>query len=264
MMEKQFQTLALVGGCNFRDLGGYATTSGGTVRRGLIYRSGVLTYLTEADHATIAPLGIRTIIDLRRNDEIVAEPTHWAGPVQHLSWQLDESLASSQRGAEWEKVSTGVELRAWLIRFYPSMQDWLVRPLRGLFDALLSDQTPLVFHCAAGKDRTGFCAAIVLGLAGVDEDTILADFALTNTTVDLLAFARRHRAARMGLTDGAHPFEKMAPDVRDALMRADPAYLKAALDSVNEQHGSIEGYARAALGLDEAQITAIRARLVVT
>ncbi|MDT0509589.1 tyrosine-protein phosphatase [Novosphingobium sp. MMS21-SN21R] len=261
-MSDQSQTLDLVGGCNFRDLGGYPVAGGGTVRRGLVYRSGVLTYLTDGDHAAIAPLGIRTIVDLRRDDEIASEPTHWAGPVQKLSWQLDESIASSQRGAAWEQVATGPELRAWLIGSYPTMQDWLVRPLRGLFGALLDDQTPLVFHCAAGKDRTGFCAAIILGLAGVDEDTILADFALTDTAVDLYAFTRVHRAARMGLTDGEHPFEKMAPDVRDALMRADPAYLKAALDSVAERHGSIAGYAQAALGLDEAQIAAIRERLV--
>lgn len=261
-MAKQSQTLDLVGGCNFRDLGGYRAACGGMVRRGLIYRSGVLTYLTEADHVAIAQLGIRTIIDLRRDDEIAAEPTRWPEPVRNLSWQLDESIASSQRGAAWEKVATGPELRAWLMGSYPTMQDWLVQPLRGLCNALLDDQGPLVFHCAAGKDRTGFCAAVILGLAGVDEDTILADYALTDTAVDLYAFTRTHRAARMGLTDGEHPFEKMAPDVREALMRADPAYLKAALDSVAERHGSIAGYAQAALGLDEAKIAAIRERLV--
>lgn len=262
MMKQETGRLDLAGGCNFRDLGGYPATDGRTVRRGLIYRSGVLTYLTPQDHEAIAPLGIRTIIDLRRDDEIAAEPTHWASPVQNLSWQLEESIASSQRGAAWEKAATGPELRAWLIGSYPTMQQWLVRPLRGIFEALLDDQAPVLFHCAAGKDRTGFCAAIILGLAGVEEDTILADFALTNTAVDLYAFTRVHRAARMGLTDGEHPFEKMAPDVRDALMSADPAYLKAALDSVAEVHGSIEGYVRQALGFEEAQVAAIRHRLL--
>lgn len=262
MTHPRNRTPALVGGCNFRDLGGYAASGGRTLRRGLIYRSGVMTYLTAADHAAIAPLGIRTIVDLRRDDEIADEPTHWAGPVQNLSWQLEESIASSQRGAAWEKSASGPELRAWLIGSYPTMQEWLVRPLRGLFDVLLDDQTPVVFHCAAGKDRTGFCAAIVLGLAGVDEDTILADYALTDTAIDLYAFTRVHRAARMGLTDGEHPFEKMPPDVREVLIRADPAYLKAALDSVAERHGSIEGYVQQALGLDKAQIATIRERLL--
>lgn len=248
----------LSGGCNFRDIGGYPTLDRRRVRRGILYRSGVLTYLTPSDHDMIAPAGIRTIVDLRRDDEIAAEPTTWAGPVRNLSWQLDELIASSQRGAPWEHSASGAEARAWLIRSYPSMKDWLVRPLRGIFDAVLDEDTPVLFHCAAGKDRTGFCAAIVLGLAGVGEDAILADYALTNTAVDLYGFTVTHRAAGMGLTDGEHPFEKMQPDVRDALMLADPAYLKSALDSVVAAHGSIAGYARDALGLDDAQIAAIR------
>lgn len=252
----------LAGGCNFRDLGGYATRDGRRVRTGMLFRSGVLTYLTPEDHAALAPLGIRTIVDLRRDDEIAAEPTTWAGPVRQLSWQLDESIASSQRGAPWEHATSDEALRAWLIESYPSMADWMTRAVRGLLDAVIDDQTPLVFHCAAGKDRTGFCAAILLGLAGVDEETILADFALTNTAVDLFAFTRQHRNAGLGLTDGQHPFEKMAPDVRDALMRADPAYLKAALDSITARHGSIEGYVQAALGLDQIRIAALRQRLL--
>ncbi|WP_068070515.1 tyrosine-protein phosphatase [Novosphingobium lentum] len=262
MVLRQSRRFDLVGGCNLRDIGGYPTADGRRVRHGVLYRSGVLTYLTPADHEAIAPAGIRTIIDLRRDDEITVEPTTWAGPARNLSWQLDESIASSQRGAPWEHAATGAEAREWLIRSYPTMKDWLVRPLRGLFDAVLDDETPVLFHCAAGKDRTGFCAAMVLGLVGVGEDAILTDYALTNTEVDLYAFTVTHRAAGMGLTDGEHPFEKMQPDVRDALMCADPAYLKSALDSVVAAHGSIAGYAREALGLDDARIAAIRERLL--
>lgn len=262
MALQETSRLDLVGGCNFRDIGGYPTDDGRTVRRGVIYRSGVLTYLTPEDHHAIAPLAVHTIVDLRRDDEIEAEPTTWAGPVQMQSWQLEESIASSQRGAPWEHSTSGAEAREWLIRSYPTMQEWLVRPLRGIFDAVLEGHTPVLFHCAAGKDRTGFCAAMVHGLLGVGEEAILADYVLTNTAVDLYAFTVTHRAAGMGLTDGEHPFEKMVPDARDALMRADPAYLKSALDSVTAAHGSIEGYAREALGLDNAQIVAIREHLL--
>ncbi len=257
-----FSSLDLAGGCNFRDIGGYPTVDGRRVRRGLLYRSGVLTYLTPDDHGTIAPTGIRTIVDLRREDEIAAEPTTWPGPVRKLSWPLDESIASTQRGAPWEHSSSVAEARQWLIASYATMKDWLVVPLRGLFDVVLDGGTPLLFHCAAGKDRTGFCAGVVLGLLGVAEEAILADYALTNTAVDLHGFTVTHRAATMGLTDSEHPFEKMLPEARDALMRADPAYLKSALDSVVAAHGSIAGYAREALGLDEARIAAIRQLLL--
>ena len=262
MALQDVQPRDLVGGCNFRDIGGYLTRSGGTVRRGVLYRSGVLTYLTKADHAALAPIGIRTIVDLRRDDEIAAEPTTWPGPVSNVSWQMDEAIAASQRGAPWEHSASGAEARAWMIRSYATMKDWLVRPLRGLFDVVLRGGTPALFHCAAGKDRTGFCAAMVLGLVGVAEDDILADYTLTNSAVDLHAFTIRHRAAGMGLTDGAHPFARMHPEVRDALMRAEPDYLRAALDSVVAAHGSIAGYARQALGLDDAGIAAIRRQML--
>jgi len=262
MTAEQVHRFDLVGGCNFRDIGGYPAADGRRVRRGALYRSGVLTYLTPADHAVIAPAGIVTIIDLRRDDEIVAEPTNWPGPVRNLSWQLEESIASSQRGAPWEHTATAAEARTWLIQSYPAMKDWLAKPLRGLFDAVLEDQIPLLFHCAAGKDRTGVCAAIVLGLLGVEKDAILEDYCLTNTAVDLHAFTITHRAAGMGLTDGEHPFERMVPEVRDALMLADPAYLEAALDNVVAAHGSIAGYARQALGLNDAQIAAVRDKLL--
>lgn len=248
----------LIGGCNFRDIGGYPTADGRRVRHGVLYRSGVLTYLTPEDHAAVASTGIRTIVDLRRDDEIEAEPTAWAGPVRKLSWPLEESVAASQRGAPWEHSASPAEARAWMERSYATMKDWLARPLRGIFDVLLEQQAPVLFHCAAGKDRTGFCAAMVLGLAGVGEDAIIADYTLTDTAVDLQAFTVTHRAAGLGLTDGAHPFERMQPDVRDALIRADPRYLRAALGSVAAAHGSVAGYARDVLGLDAAQIAAIR------
>ena len=256
------QPFALAGGCNLRDIGGCSTRDGRRVRRGLLFRSGVLTYLTEADHAALAPAGIRTIVDLRRDDEIALEPTNWRGPVRNLTWHLDESIASSQRGAPWEHSASGAEAREWMIRSYATMKDWLARPLRGLFDVVLEGRTPVLFHCAAGKDRTGFCAAMVLGLAGVEEEAIIADYALTNIAVDLHAFTMTHRAAGLGLTDGAHPFEKMLPEVRDALMLADPAFLKSALDSVTAAHQSIAGYAQQVLGLDMVQIAMIREHLL--
>ncbi len=262
MALRDFPSFDLAGGCNFRDIGGYATSSGSKVRRGVIYRSGVLTYLTPSDHEAIASTGIRTIVDLRRDDEIAEEPTAWPGPVRNLSWRLDEAIAASQRGAPWEHAASGAQACEWMVRSYATMKDWLVAPLRGIFDAVLEGGTPVLFHCAAGKDRTGFCAAMVLGLAGVDEEAIIADYTLTNTVVDLQAFAVTHRAAGMGLTDGKHPFEKMRPYVREALMRAEPAYLKSALDSVAASHGTIAGYARQALGLDEARIAAIRQHLL--
>src|SRR3546814_6864565 len=102
------------------------------------------------------------------------------------------------------------------------------------------------------------CAAIILGVIGVSEKTILGEFAFTNEAVDLHAFIKANRAAGMGVTDAEHPLDRMNPEVRQALLSADRVYLKAALDAVTEKYGSIEGYARKALGLDDDQLSIIR------
>lgn len=256
------QLMELTGGCNLRDLGGHDAADGREVRRGVVYRSGVLSYLTPSDHNCVARARIRTIVDLRRSDEIAAEPTQWTLPVRNLAWQEDETLAAAQRGAPWERSTSAEEARAWMVASYTTMHEWLAKPLRGIFDAILEEEIPVLFHCAAGKDRTGFCAAIVLGVLGVSEETILREFAFTDVAVDLAQFTRTHRAAGLGVTDNEHPLDRMAPEVRETLLAADPAYLKAALDTVCERYGSIEGYAKQALGLDDEQLATIRYQLL--
>lgn len=252
----------LTGGCNVRDLGGHETVDGERVRKGVLYRSGVLSYLTPSDHCCLAKLQILTVVDLRRPDEIAEEPTEWPSPVRILSYPMDEQLAATQSGAVWLDATSVDEVRDVMRSTYASMQDWLAVPLRGIFDAILDEEMAVLFHCAAGKDRTGFCAAMVLGLIGVSEEVILQEYAFTDKAVDLKLFAETHRAARLGLADGNDRFAKMDPAARDALIRADPDYLRAAIDAVVERYDSIEGYAREKLGLTTEQIGIIRYQLL--
>lgn len=256
------QLMELAGGCNLRDLGGHGTADGREVRRGVLYRSGVLTYLTPSDHNCVARARIRTIVDLRRTDEIAEEPTFWPLPVRNLSWKEAPSLAASQRDAPWERATSAEEARKWMVHGYTGMHEWLAKPLRGIFDSILEEEIPVLYHCAAGKDRTGFCSAVILSLLGVAEETILKEYAFTDVAVDLHEFTTKHRAASLGVTDAQHPFEKMEPDVRNALMSADPVFLKAGLAAMNEKYGSVEGYAQDALGLTADQLEIIRFQLL--
>lgn len=252
----------LTGGCNVRDLGGHETVDGQCVRRGVLFRSGVLSYLTPSDHCCLAKLQIMTVVDLRRPDEIAEEPTDWPSPVRMLSYPMDEQRKAAARGHAWLETGSVEDVRATMRDAYVVMQDWLAEPLRGIFDAILAEEMAILFHCAAGKDRTGFCAAMVLGLLGVGEEVILQEYAFTDKAVDLQLFSKTHRAARLGLADGNERFAAMSPDARDALVRADPDYLRAAIDAVFERYGSIEGYARERLGLTSEQIGVIRYQLL--
>jgi protein-tyrosine phosphatase len=254
--------IELAGGCNVRDLGGHGAVGSRDVARGLLYRSGVLSYLTPSDHNCLARLRLETVVDLRRPDEIAAEPTWWPSPVNTITFPEDPQRDRAPRGVPWKQATEAGEARAILLDTYATMHEWLAPALRAIFGAILERRLPLLFHCAAGKDRTGFCAGIVLALLGVSEETILAEYAFTNEVVDLYAFAGTHRAAAMGVTDAAHPLDQMPMPVRAALLTADPAYLKAALDAVADRYGSVEGYALGPLGLSEADIAAIRALLL--
>lgn len=250
--------LGLAGGCNLRDLGGHGTADGREVERGLLYRSGVLTYLTPSDHNCIARLKIGTVVDLRRPDEIAHEPTSWPTPVRTLSFPDDPGHGPAQRDAAWARSANGDEARQWMMRSYTTMDEWLALQLRAIFLTILDRELPLLFHCAAGKDRTGFCAAVVLGVLGISQETILAEFAFTDEAVDLHDFIRRHRTAGMGLTDQSHPIDLMDAEVRRVLLAAHPDYLRAALDKLAHDHGGIAGYATGVLGLSDAQIEDIR------
>jgi protein-tyrosine phosphatase len=252
----------LSGGCNLRDLGGHGTADGRNVVRGLLYRSGVLAYLTPSDQNCVARLKLQTVVDLRRPDEVVAEPTQWPKPINTISFPEDPQHGPAQRGAPWESSTTREETRTWMKQTYETMHEWLQPHLYAIFHAILERELPLLFHCAAGKDRTGFCAGVLLGLLGVPEQTILAEFAFTDEAVDLYAFTKSHRAAAMGVTDAAHPIDRLNPEVRETLLAADPCYLKAALDRVAKLYGSIEGYALGPLGLTASEIEDLRGLLL--
>lgn len=254
--------LSLEGGCNFRDFGGYPTADGQQVRRGRLFRSGVLAHLNDADGDIVRGLGIRTIIDMRREQERVREPTRWHGAevrVRHQDHALDAASLNWIVRGQSQTVDTA---RDALIGLYRSMPQWLATRLQDLFASLVDDEVPLLLHCSAGKDRTGFGAALVLEVLGVSRETVLRDYALTNEAVDLEAFVLRHHASNMGLADEEHPLLAVPPEARHAMLAADPDYLLAALECVDHTHGSVLAYVRDALGVGGAGIEKLRANLL--
>ena len=123
-----------------------------------------------------------------------------------------------------------------------------------LFTRLAAGEVPLVFNCSAGKDRAGTAAALILSALGVPRETVVEDYVLTNRVVDLerIFMATAHRSALMDQASG----------IVSAVLRADPAYLHAALDAVEEKHGTVAAYVRDALGITEEASSAIRRSLL--
>lgn len=255
--------LDLEAGCNFRDLGGYATHDGRRIRSGLLFRSGVMTYFTPRDRERVAGLGIRAICDLRRPLERETEPSHWPDDsIRVLFWDQRPAATTSDEGS-MGLCRTPEAAREAMSRLYHDMPLWLEPRLQGVFQCLAEGNVPLVFHCAAGKDRTGLAAALVLHAVGVPRETILEDYRLTNEAVNLEQFLTEHRSAGLGLNDPSHPLVVLPEDVRRLLLAADDSYLETALIRIEEEYESIDNYLEARLGVDRQQREAIK-ELVLT
>lgn len=239
---------------NFRDVAGtgagYPTVDGGRVRRGVFYRSNEL-QLTEADADLLAELGVTAIHDLRSRMEVDAHPDV---AVPGATWHHVEVS-----GIPMEMVS-GLEDAEAAQRVMREVYDAFVRSPEArasyadLLTALATEPVPQLFHCTAGKDRTGWAAVLLLEVAGVDRATILADYLLTNevssaTRAKYLALVAEHLGA-----------DKVA--VYEPTMVVDEAFLGAAYDAVEELYGSIDAYLRQGLGLGDDVLGALRSRLV--
>jgi protein-tyrosine phosphatase len=248
------------GAHNFRDLGGYRTGSGRTVRWGRVYRSAKLCSLTDADADRLHALGILAVVDLRTREERKFEPSRWREPPPHLHVSGHESVgAIRQRIRAAGTSAAAAELV--MLENYADRASSLRDEFRALFLLLAAGRMPLLVHCTAGKDRTGAACALVLEALGVPRETVLADYALTTRLLPRRA-ARGSGALPVGGRDApSQKTGRLPPEVLAAIWDARPAYLERMLEAVERDYGSVEGYLRDGLGLMAGEIEAIRQHL---
>lgn len=257
------RTESLQGGCNFRDFGGYATTDGGVVRWGRLFRSGVLSRLTTADIEAIRRHDLRVVCDLRRQDERNDSPNPDFGPhVLRLQWDEAQEI-SPVRSAGFAGSGTRAEAHAAMVQMYRRLPFVLGPRIAGAFAGLrrCADGGYLV-HCSAGKDRTGIVAALILTALGVPRDTVVEDYALTNTVVDLREQLLGASGAGIGIAPTAKPILALSEAARAAVLAAEPDYILASLASIEARHGSVAEYLAAEIGIDAEAIGQLRTALV--
>ena len=255
--------IALEGGCNFRDIGGYRTLDGRTVRWGQVYRAGVLSYFTAGDRDRLVGLGVRVICDLRRVEEREREPTAWPADATHaLSWE-DGPDAPTIRGYFARHPHSAAGMRAAMIDLYRALPAWMAPRMRGFLECLSSGKTPLIVHCAAGKDRTGIAVAVLLALLGVPRDLIIEDYLLTNHTTDYEQFVLSRQAARMGVPHAKHPLLELGEDIRRVLFGAQLEFLDAALQQIDRDFGAVDAYVSSIVGVDLQAQRQIESHLLI-
>ena len=174
----------LKGALNFRDLGGYKSADGRTVKWGKIFRSDGLARLTRKDHAILKKMGLKLVIDFRRESEVKKSPDNLPEENSFDYLHLPVSGTDFDTVTAMERLKKGDT--GWLTESF--MRDGYINNIDNYADAWgtvmkrLSDSEnlPLVFHCTAGKDRTGACAALILLILGVPEETVILDHGLSN------------------------------------------------------------------------------------
>lgn len=257
------RVLPLEGGVNFRDLGGYRTTDGRSVKWGRLYRSGVMSDLTDADYAYLQKLGIKTICDLRSQEERKVEPTDAqrianGGHYYSLDYKLDFDAGGFAKA--FSTPSANPEMTALRVfgSFYRTMPKMYAAQFRQAF-ADLQQGNGLLFNCSAGKDRTGVLGALVLTALGVAPDTVSADYALSALIYPKQEAARQARHAQAKAkgqpkADGPHSatmeaMGKLPPEARKVLSGTDASLIAAAFDQIRNDYGSLDAYFEKELGV---------------
>ena len=244
--------LALEGGLNFRDLGGATGADGRRVRRGRIYRSGTMSDLTAADQARLAALGIRTVFDLRSNRERERMPFAPAAAWPVSYWSRDYLHSGADTRSLQERADEDPRhTREMMVGVYRRIAYEQADSYRALFAKLAAGELPLVFNCAAGKDRTGVAAILLLDALGVSREAVLADYLATNRVVDQL-----WDRLRTGYVDDK------GRAFWEPLFSCETGYVDAFYETLARDHGSLSDYRAEVLGVDAAMIAALRGHLL--
>jgi protein-tyrosine phosphatase len=251
MRIKTASQIALAGAPNFRDLGGIATTDGLCIRQGLLYRSEALNALTDGDLTTLGLLGIRLLCDLRTSSERRNQPNRWPpGTLPELLAVDDyagEAEASVQRLITHAQGNSHEHVRIQMLDTYRSFPATFPETLRSLISHVIDRQEPLIIHCAAGKDRTGFVCAMLLLALGVSREAVLSDYLLSDRHFGVDRINEALRARNISCP----------PEVVQALC-VRPEYLRAALEHIDTEHGGYESYLENHAGLTQERRTLFR------
>ena len=250
----------LSGQPNFRDLGGYRTSDGRTVKWGLVYRSGELSQLSDDDVGKLGGLGIKAVVDLRSPEEVSARgegrlpPDARAYPMPIASSDMFAKLIPMFLKGDFSQVPPDLldKVNRMLVREFAEQYAGLLQTL--------SDPAnrPLVFHCTQGKDRAGFGAAMFLSALGVPWETVVEDYLLSNhfrkRENDKMLGMIRSFAANQAGADG----EEFAVSRVEALLYVKEQSLQAAHAEIIERHGSIAMYLTEGLGCSREGLRRLR------
>ncbi|SEB86336.1 tyrosine-protein phosphatase [Paenibacillus sp. GP183] len=235
------RVLQIEGAYNVRDLGGYLTKDGRTTRWGVLFRADGLHKLTEESHGALVNKGVRTVIDLRHTRELEEKKNVFADSDKVNYHNVSLINPSAVGNAQIHSLGD----------LYINILEGSKAELLQVF-SLLADRTDqaTLFHCAAGKDKTGIVAALLLDLAGVPHETIREDYALTASCIaPIMEELRSDRPS------------SVPEEIYENFLGSDPINMMDMLNHIESQYGDSEGYLLS-IGMSDEQVQALKAQLL--
>lgn len=241
---------------NFRELGGYTGFGGKRVRHGVFYRAPALAAIhTPADREHFLSLGIRTAFDFRSDAERVLAPDPEFPGVKNIAMNALFAPDGTEQNFDLEEI---VRSEEGLRLLTDGVHEGYVRmpfenpAYKALFAAILAGETPVLFHCTAGKDRTGVAAALLLRTLGVSRKDVIADYLLTNKYRTRSAASFRKTLEQLGVPA---PLAAMVARVGSGVRRES---IESALDAIDARYPRFEDYLAEQLGVDAAALADLR------
>lgn len=234
---------------NFRSIGNIRNVEGRTLKEGTFYRSANLFKLKRKSFDQLEKLGIHEIIDLRNSKEIAQKPDHLPRHIIYKNYsafedegdQLDQAKQLVIKG----KVKSSDANRR-MLEFYSEYVTENPEIIRKIITEILESDQPVLYHCTAGKDRTGIITALILTVLKFDKETIYNDYLLSNN------YRKKLIDKRLSLASDLHfLYPKMDIGVLEKLSWVETAYLEAAFNEINKKYGSADAYIQQVLKIDE-------------
>ncbi|MBW2244203.1 MAG: tyrosine-protein phosphatase [Deltaproteobacteria bacterium] len=248
--------VALEGAYNFRDLGGYATGDGRTVRWGNFYRSDALGDLTDDDVTKMGELGIKLVCDFRTAEEKAEAPDRLPSDPTPEVLELEIGVEGAKMNELQGRILSGdledIDLAQMLVDGNRAfVTDFADRYARLLERVQHEESLPALVHCTGGKDRAGMASALILRTLGVPEEVVFEDFLLTNHYTE-------QRIEQILLFIRFASFFRTDPEDVRPILGVQRAYLEAGFDEILQRHGSFDAFRRDALGVSDEELVAFR------
>lgn len=249
--NEDYRLLPMDGAHNTRELGGYKTADGLSVKWGMLFRSDKLSDISKTDQAYLQNLGIKKIIDFRSKEEKAEDPDIIPKGISYIEMPISVDGAMRSKIEAVLKGETNKEVKSFLIDANKEFVSDYIEVYENFLRGLIDDEGPILFHCTAGKDRAGFAAAITLIALGVSKEDVIKDYMKTNqfTKKRIEEIIKQIELMTLYQTDA---------EILRPLLGVEREYIETAFHTAEEEYGSIENFIKNGLNISDEDIKKLR------